>query len=254
MAFDLEEYLGVHQGVQERQPGDFRAEIWMNPSMDRAALQRRLDELSDADRGLLSFTAFGVRDFSRPATAQDFTPGAKPYLLTMETWEGKLQYCMPDDLSYLWDPAHARELQASGDFGARYVVDRAVDVATGELTDKGAEDDYLADVFGADEGLDSFIVRSGETEVPGVYMVYEHFTNTMFPVTDTSVIRWQSTIAASFHATQLDVTDRAIVYEDLVEFGDALDMSKPLDEREADRRIEEYSRELKRAMEGACIA
>ena len=101
-----------------------------------------------------------------------------------------------------------------------------------------------------DMPIDDFLTSSPATEVPGVFMVHEQFTDTYFPLVQGAVVRWQSVATPTYRLTQLDVCPLASIREDILMFGKFLDMNVPLDDVEADAYIRRYTSYLRLAMNG----
>lgn len=247
MTFDMSHYLSSHDTVQCVSDGLYRAEIWMSPQMTGTDLQARLDELTNTHAASLSFTVHGVRDFD--SVANLVTSRTIPGLFPCETWEGSIQYYFPQgDSSLLWTPRTADQLLEHELYPTRY----AVTVDTASPSPKPSFE-YVTAVFTFDDEIpaDQYLTPASSTEVEGVFMVHEHTTDTFFPVTSNSVIRWQSETGASFRFTQLDVLHQNNLRRELDEIGDLLDMDIPLNDTIVNYRIARCSELLRFAMNGA---
>jgi len=237
--------------VVQRGPNEFRAEILVDSDMNGERLQSAFNKLMEHNRSLLTFTVHGVRNFG----SYRLTPASSPIsgLIPSETWEHSLQAYFPKgDAELLWNPSSACYFQSSGVYSPRYFLSRALDPATGEPDPAPADNDYMTSVFTFEDmpPIDAFLTPSSRSEVPGVFMVHEHFTDTYFPLTRGAVVRWQSVAAPAHRITQLDVRTIMSLYKDIRMFGKFLDMSFPLDEAKADAYIRKYEIRLRRAMNG----
>lgn len=241
-------WLASANRVVRRGPNEFRAEILVDSDMNGDRLQSAFNKLMEHNRSLLTFTVHGVRDFASYRSSSTSTPISG--LIPCETWDHSLQFYFPKaDPDLLWTPSAAPDLQSSGVYSPRYFLSRPLDLATGTLDTAPSDNDYMTSVFTfEDMPIDDFLTSSPSTEVPGVFMVHEQFTDTYFPLVQGAVVRWQSVATPTYRLTQLDVCPLASIREDILMFGKFLDMNVPLDDVEADAYIRRYTSYLRLAM------
>ncbi len=204
-----------YKGIQEVRPGEFYTELWMSSAVDAAMLQMVFDDLRMDGVCDLRFTVHRVRAFERPVSMRFLEDLAQDWpwqtlLLPWRTNGPRLEPHIPDSVDGLWDPAHARELEAQGRILPRINWGNAYD--DGEIVSHTCRHVMtVADVY---RPMDAFIHhaygKDDEDAVPGVYVVHEHTTDVIFPVTDNSVVQWRMSVSQTYRETYFNVVGRTI--------------------------------------------
>lgn len=227
------------------------AELWMTLGTSAVALGIMLNRFAASLDMMLSFTVHRVKPFARPGILS-FLDGdsmewpLQSIALQWTTQDDRLIPLFPESADELWDPSHARELEAHGIFEPRII--RGEPLPEGKLVEHSARELTYADsVFKSSEVLDGHLLKnvSAGEGADGVYIVHEHATNLFFPVTDQSVIVWNARESSGYRESRIDVTARSVVRKRLEEFGAAYDMETHLDRALAYHRIARYENQLR---------
>ncbi len=197
-------------GMQEVHPGEYSSTFRMSPAVNGPELQSVFDGYRmDSDFGLRC-TVYGVRRFMRPSSLRFFSLPARywPWNRLMFQWKtrkGHIEPFVPTNADELWDPIHARELEASGLFRTKIILGNAYE--HGRIVPQSARHvRYVSGVtFPVDVFLDTVIAEGDEEAVPGVFLVHEQTTDVCFPVTDASVIHTHMNVGPSYCEMRLDV-------------------------------------------------
>lgn len=251
------QYLKEREGVHEDAPGEYHAEIWLYPGMSPDGLQNRLDELQPA---ATRFTVVGTTGFHRPETLEELEELAAKadakadgkggeerlpdeFMPLLRLCDGRLDGEIRD-VDDLWDPWHARDMEAKGWVRPRLIVDTK-NPETGEIDDGLG---YAVNCWDAFLWKNSYLHRFVSpvccNDSPGVYLLLCEASEFMLPVTDQSVIRWRSTAYDERRITVVDVSSQVEEIGNLRAFGDFYDERTPLDEARADMTIRKYEEQL----------
>lgn len=211
---DIRSERNESNGISNVQPGEYSATFWMSAAVDRQELQTVFDDYCADTKTELRCMVHQVRDFKRPDSFQFFKKSAQywPWDRLMFPWRtngGRVEPSIPKHIEEMWDPAHARELEASGVYKPQIIIGNAYENGR-VVAHSNRELKYVFDVtVPMDEFLDAAIVfDSDKSAVPGLFLVHEQITNVMFPVTDRSVIHWSTKVQPLYRETKLEVCGR----------------------------------------------
>lgn len=255
-------YLKEREGVHEDAPGEYHAEIWLYPGMSPDELQEKLDELQPA---ATRFTVLGTTGFHRPETLAELeeiekqaeanggeTRMPEGFMPLVRMHDGMLGSEI-HDVDDLWDPWHARDMEAKGWVRPRLIADTK-NPETGEVRGgSGYVVNCWDSFFWRSSYLRRFVSTAHHNDSPGVYLLLCESSEFMLPVTDQSVIRWRSTAYDERRVTVVDVSSQVEEIGNLRAFGDFYDERTPLDEARADRTIRKYEEQLHRLIDEGSV-
>lgn len=205
---------GEYVGIRQVREGEYSAEFCMAPHVDIDELQSVFSDYETNGASGLSYSVHRVRDFQRPASMQFLKTSACEWpwdslLLPWHTSEGRMKPSFPKSVEDLWDPAHARDMEAAGRIMPRINWGNAYE--NGQIVENSSRHiEIVSDVVcPTDDFLSIALAEDGESAVLGIFLVHEHTTNVWFPVTDNSVIQWCMSVKPIFCETAVTVTGRA---------------------------------------------
>ncbi|WP_133088422.1 hypothetical protein [Bifidobacterium criceti] len=205
----------VYEGVREVRPGEYYAEFWMSPIVDAMMLQSAFDDFRMDGACGLSFTVHRIRSFDRPSSMLFLKDDAQDWpwrtlLLPWRTDGTHIEPRIPAAAGELWDPSHARALESAGRVLPRINWGNAYE--NGKLVRNTRRHVMCVnDVWRPlDDFIDHTFIGNGEDLVQGVFIVHEHTTDVMFPVTDASVLQWRMFMSPTYRETYFNVVGRAI--------------------------------------------